>query len=143
MKRSISSFILLAAIITALPTWGYNPYTTPYHGAPSFNSPRVHTWSSQAINIRQSIANNGDYVITIHRSGNTSDNLQLGVNGRSLRIQMEMSNRSNPQVTGGGFFRSYNRMLRTIRLPMDADVSKITTRKTEYGMEIIIPRYRW
>ena len=109
------------------------PPAHPMHGPYSYSAPpRIH--------VEKAMYQDG-YLVRVYTRGITPEDIEVAADRGQLRLRSEMSRQkwrsAEPYRISSTFSRGSIR--RTIRLPYDADASKLTTSVVQGVLEIRIP----
>jgi HSP20 family molecular chaperone IbpA len=137
--RSLLLVTLVPAIVWAYDDYGYpgNRGYQPYPGwANSYQQPR-------SLRIQKGMTEEGYYVY-VYLQGLQADDVQVFVQRNRLVLQSVQDDEYGQfSPSAGRVSRSYRRFRKQLRLPYDADGSRMTKTTRNGSLEIYIPRVRY
>ena len=132
--------ILFAALLPVT-AWGYGFYATPAdRNYPSYSGPERSHYFSGSLRLQTGETEDGYYVRT-HIQGLSPEDIQIFIRRNRLVLQVDQGDRyslSRQGTRGSSLWRMQFR--KQLRLPYDADWTRMTTTTTNGIMEIYIPR---
>ncbi len=144
MQRTTHLLYSCALVAALLPVtaWGYGFYD--YHADRSYRPSTgraVGSHHSSRMNIQTGRSADG-YYIRVYLDGIRPEDLQVTPRRNRLILEIAQGGRHGPDIDGRSASRWQMRMRKVLRLPPDADWTRLTTTTSNGIMEIHIPGRR-